>query len=424
MYCFWLLIFCYSNDYDIIFINCLFYSIFLLYFCDALYNTNFIMKVSYIDIQGTTLRLYNAEGYLAKELEDIDGHPCGHGSDFVVMGTDNQYNIISIEGQTLATFNNKICRFLSVDDDQIVMCEGNSFTKYDKYGIRQAVIKKQGAPVENEKRTKWAHIGEMFITILIVLNALAAGAMTYLADDSATEHGLNIFCDVSIVIFIVEILLRIFGGKSPRDFFFGEDAGWNWFDLIVTVISSLSFFTGIEGVVGARAIRILRELRLLRVVSGSSNMKRIFHALIYALPQISWASLFFVLLYYIYGIIGVEMFGAFCDSFATLHQTFLTLLQLMTFDDWMALTQSLMEHQPWAWIYTVSFLILAAYILANLIVGIVVDALNEVRARDEMEQSDIEREFAKLAEQLDSLKKLIKHNDEKSDAPTTISDKN
>ena len=382
------------------------------------------MKISYIDIQGSTLRLYDADGCLAKAIDGIDGRPCGHGSDFVVMDTGKNYNIISIDGQTLASFNSEVCRYSSVADDVVIMSEGNSFTKYDKYGIRQAVVKKQDAPVENAKRAKWVHIGEMFITILIVLNALAAGAMTYLADDSAMERGLNIFCDISIVIFIVEISLRIFGGKSVKNFFCGEDAGWNWFDLIVTVISSLSFFTGIEGVVGARAIRILRELRLLRVVSGSSNMKRIFHALIYALPQISWASLFFVLLYYIYGIIGVEMFGAFSDSFATLHQTFLTLLQLMTFDDWMALTQSLMEHQPWAWIYTVSFLIMAAYILANLIVGIVVDALNEVRARDEMEQSDIEREFAKLAEQLDSLKKLMKHGDEKTDVPAAETNKN
>jgi voltage-gated sodium channel len=151
-------------------------------------------------------------------------------------------------------------------------------------------------------------------------------------------------------------------------------------------------------------------------------MKRIFHALIYSLPQISWASLFFVLLYYIYGIIGVEMFGAFSENFETLHRSFLTLLQLMTFDDWTAITTNLMEHSPLALIYIVSFLILAAYILANLIVGIVVDALNEVREQEEIEHSDIEREFSKLEEQMASVKRLLKKSAENDEAEKPASD--
>ena len=374
------------------------------------------MKISYIDTCGGGARLYNAEGYLVKELHDISGQLCGRGSDFFVLSVDNRYDVVGYDGQKLGSFSGNTCRFSSVEGDKIVMSEGDAFVMYDKYCKRCACVAKQSTVCKDEKRMKLVHIGEIFITMLIILNALAAGAMTYLADDSAMEHGLNVFCDISIVIFVIEILVRIFGGKSPKDFFYGDDAGWNWFDLIVTVVSSLSFFTSIEGVVGARAIRILRELRLLRVVSGSSNMKRIFHALIYALPQISWASLFFVLLYYIYGVIGVELFGTVSDSFATLHRSFLTLLQLMTFDDWMAITSKLMEHYPIAWIYSVTFLVLAAYILANLIVGIVVDALNEVRAQEEMAQSDVEREVSKLEEQLESVKRLLKKSAEKNDS--------
>jgi voltage-gated sodium channel len=118
------------------------------------------------------------------------------------------------------------------------------------------------------------------------------------------------------------------------------------------------------------------------------------------------------------------MFGAFSESFETLHRSFLTLLQLMTFDDWTAITTNLMEHSPLAWIYIVTFLILAAYILANLIVGIVVDALNEVREKEEIEHSDIEREFSKLEEQLESVKRLLKKTYDKSDAKNDKSDEN
>jgi|GEM_PF-2574968 len=381
------------------------------------------MKISYIDTSTDgKIKIYNSEGYLAKVLDGVDGRYCGHGDDFVLVESSDCYKTLTSDGELLSTFNKHDCRLSSVCGDNIIMCEDGHFVYYDQYGKHRYHVEMHEAAKESQLRRKWAQYGESFITIMIVLNAIAAGAMTYLADDSTMERVLNVFCDVSIVVFIIEILIRIFCGKSVKDFFRGEDAGWNWFDLIVTVVSSLSFFNGIEGVVGARAIRILRELRLLRVVSGSANMKRIFHALIYSLPQISWASLFFVLLYYIYGIIGVEMFGSFCEHFETLHRSFLTLLQLMTFDDWTAVTTSLMEHSPLAWIYIVTFLILAAYILANLIVGIVVDALNEVREQEEIEHSNIEREFSKLEEQMASVKRLLKKSVENDEAEKHDSD--
>ena len=380
------------------------------------------MKISYIDSSDGKIKIYNSEGYLTKVLDGVEGRFCGHGGDFFVVELDDCYKALTSDGEVLSTFRKHDCRLSSVCDDNIIMCEDGHFVYYDQYGKHRRHIEMCEVMNDSEWKHKWARYGERFITILIVLNAVAAGAMTYLADDSALERALNIFCDVSIVIFIIEILIRIFCGRSVKDFFKGEDAGWNWFDLIVTVVSSLSFFTGVEGIVGARAIRILRELRLLRVVSGSENMKRIFHALIYSLPQISWASLFFVLLYYIYGIIGVEMFGAISENFASLHRTFLTLLQLMTFDDWTAITTTLMEYSPLAWIYIVTFLILAAYILANLIVGIVVDALNEVREQEEIEHSDIEREFSKLEEQLESVKRLLKKSAANDEAKSAKSD--
>jgi voltage-gated sodium channel len=194
-------------------------------------------------------------------------------------------------------------------------------------------------------------------------------------------------------------------------FFTDEERGWNIFDLLVTVISSLSFFSGLESFIGARAIRILRELRLLRVVSGVDNMKRLFYALLNAMPQISWTALFFVLLCYIYGIIGVEMFSDASDKFSSLHVTFLTLVQIMTLDDWSAMTAEIMEIHPYAWIYFVSFVLFAAYILVNLVVGVVVDSLNEVRAQEDLEKSDeLPREITKLEKQFDLVKKLLKEN--------------
>jgi hypothetical protein len=56
------------------------------------------------------------------------------------------------------------------------------------------------------------------------------------------------------------------------------------------------------------------------------------------------------------------------------------------------------------------------------IVGIVVDALNEVREQEEIEHSDIEREFSKLEEQMASVKRLLKKSAEKDEAKKPSSD--
>lgn len=364
------------------------------------------MKISYILQDGETISLYGPDGVVINRLNGQSGYLCGFGKDFFVMDCGDAYNLVGQHGRLIHTFSKQVGRIVAVGPDGVTLREGGSFVSYDHNGFVVNNVKAVDEKLPETNLQRISRMADKFITILIILNAIAAGAMTYLADDSVAELWLNRFCDVSIWIFVVEIVVKIVA--NGRQFFRGDESGWNIFDLIVTVISSLSFFTGIEGLVGARAIRILRELRLLRVVSGSTNMKRIFHALIYALPQISWTSLFFVLLYYIYGIIGVEMFGGCCDKFANLHRSFLTLMQVMTFDDWAALTKEVMEVHPWAWIYFVTYVILAAYILVNLLVGIVVDSLNEVRSQEEHDRSDISREFSKLEQQLDTVKKLMK----------------
>ncbi|MBO4372433.1 MAG: ion transporter [Bacteroidales bacterium] len=151
----------------------------------------------------------------------------------------------------------------------------------------------------------------------------------------------------------------------------------------------------------------------MRVASGISNMKRVLQALLFSLPQISWASLFFILLYYIYGITGVELYGECDEHFSSLHRTFLTLLQLMTMDDWMNITLSVMENNPLAWIYFSTFILFASYILVNLIVGIVVDSLNEVHNQAMSSSTDeLTREVNKLEKQLQHVKELINKKEE------------
>ena len=376
------------------------------------------MKIAYIDFNEVgRIKIYDKNGKIKAFFDNpCDGVLKGFGNDFFVMETAESYISIGVDGKIKGHYFKHLGTLVSIKDDEIVFLENGQIAFYNHSFQKTSVTKlSEDFPKKETLKDKIIKYADNFITVLIVLNAIAAGAMTYLDDSSPIEHYLNVFCDVSIIIFIVEILIRLFCRKKISTFFTDEERGWNIFDLIITVISSLSFFSGLESFIGARAIRILRELRLLRVVSGVDNMKRLFRALMNAMPQISWTALFFALLCYIYGIIGVEMFHDVSDKFSNLHVTFLTLVQIMTLDDWSAMTQEIMTVHPYAWTYFVSFVLLAAYILVNLVVGVVVDSLNEVRAQEDLEKSDeLPREITKLEKQFDLVKKLLKENQEQN----------
>ena len=379
------------------------------------------MAIAYIKEDSNRLTIYSLDGKIISHPPLPEGKILASGSNFFITETADGYKTYSEDGELLNTYSKEIGQFVKIIDDHCLFIEGTNLKQYDKNGYdaeNSAPLQSKNAlNKKSNRREKLEKAGALFITILIILNAIAAGVMTYTEDNTPTEIWLNHFCDISIIIFIIEIVIRIFCRKKPLEFFTCEDRGWNIFDLIVTVISSLSFFTGLEGIVGARAIRILRELRLLRVASGISNMKRVLQALLYSLPQISWASLFFILLYYIYGITGVELYGECDEHFSSLHRTFLTLLQLMTMDDWMNITLDVMETNPLAWIYFSTFILFASYILVNLIVGIVVDSLNEVHNQAMSSSTDeLTREVDKLEKQMQHVKELISKKENKDNA--------
>jgi voltage-gated sodium channel len=53
----------------------------------------------------------------------------------------------------------------------------------------------------------------------------------------------------------------------------------------------------------------------------------------------------------------------------------LTLTQVATYDDWGAIMRDLIEVHPWAWIYFVSYIIVNAVVLLNMVIGVIVDVM-------------------------------------------------
>jgi voltage-gated sodium channel len=85
---------------------------------------------------------------------------------------------------------------------------------------------------------------------------------------------------------------------------------------------------------------------------------------------------------------ATKLFGAeHPDQFGHLGASALTLFQLMTFDGWMGeIVAPAMEEHPWAWAFFVPFMIVTGFAVLNLLVGLVVNAMQEAAEADRAEQ--------------------------------------
>ena len=249
---------------------------------------------------------------------------------------------------------------------------------------------------------------DMFINLLLILNLIAAFLTTDADINASYGMALDLFIDLSIVVFICEIALRIWlarRGGSLLCFFRsrGQWRHWNCFDFTVTILAAISLFSGIGPFVGARTLRLMRLLSTVRLFSRYQRMQSVSEAIIKSVPAIVGTGIYFSMLYSIYAIAGTNLYGSIDPvHFGSVGRSFLTLFQLMTLDDWSDVMYSIMEADITAWVYFFSFILVASYVLLNLIVGVIVDSLQQVRRRRELaaRSSSLEVEIEQMKEQL------------------------
>jgi voltage-gated sodium channel len=90
-----------------------------------------------------------------------------------------------------------------------------------------------------------------------------------------------------------------------------------------------------------------------------------------------------------------------------------TLFQIITGDDWSSIFRSVKSIYPYSWIYFYSFYITMVFIILNLFIGVVVNALQE--AEEELNPSkgedilnSIQEELKKIRNELTSIKESLK----------------
>ena len=207
---------------------------------------------------------------------------------------------------------------------------------------------------------------------VIIASALYAGVSSYNeVIPSDYIFFLKIF-DYSITLFFtIEILIRIIAERSLINFF--KD-GWNVFDFLIVSISLIPI-GGAESVFVARLLRIVRVLRIVTVVPA---FRHIIDSLIKTIPRIGFIALLMFIFIYIWGAIGTLFFDEIDpERWGNIGVAMLTLVQVATYDDWAAIMRQLTIVYPAAWIYFVSFIIVNAVVLLNMVIGVIVDVMTK-----------------------------------------------
>jgi voltage-gated sodium channel len=211
------------------------------------------------------------------------------------------------------------------------------------------------------------------VVAAILANALVLGLETYEGIDSRHGSLLQTLNDAFLALFTVELAIRIAAhGRRPWDYF---RSGWNVFDFAVIAAAYLPFVRE-----SATLLRLVRALRVARLLTVIPELRVVIGGLARSVAPLASVALLTFFLLYLYGMVGWLWFGDYDpDRFGNIGRALLTLFQLLTIEGWNDVLAAEQAHSRWAWLYFVSFILVASFLVLNLVIAIVLNSVEEAR---------------------------------------------
>jgi len=116
------------------------------------------------------------------------------------------------------------------------------------------------------------------------------------------------------------------------------------------------------------------------------------------------------IIFYIYAAVGSTFFAAINpDLWGDIAVSLLTLFRVMTFEDWTDVMYETMAVYKMSWAFYVSFIFFTAFAFLNMIIGIVVNVIEEEHQRERHAQAEASGDptLRDLQNQIAELKQLI-----------------
>uniref|UniRef100_UPI00358F5E64 voltage-dependent T-type calcium channel subunit alpha-1G-like n=1 Tax=Myxine glutinosa TaxID=7769 RepID=UPI00358F5E64 len=284
-----------------------------------------------------------------------------------------------------------------------------------------------------------SHYLDLFISITIGLNVVSMAMEHY---KQPANLGLALkYCNYLFTfVFVIEAALKLFAFGLWR--FFKER--WNQLDVAIVLLSIMGIT--LEEMKAAlpinptiiRIMRVLRIARVLKLLKMAKGMRALLDTVVQALPQVGNLGLLFMLLFFIYAALGVELFGELecsvtqpCEglgrhaTFKNFGMAFLTLFRVSTGDNWNGIMKDTLREcgvvskqtnqavgltgtktsschstliSP---LYFVTFVLVTQFVLVNVVVAVLMKHLEEsnMEAREDVDlDNQVELEIAGLNE--------------------------
>ncbi|KAG1968483.1 voltage-dependent T-type calcium channel subunit alpha-1H isoform X2 [Pimephales promelas] len=274
------------------------------------------------------------------------------------------------------------------------------------------------------------HYLDLFITCIIGINVVTM-SIEHFNQPRYLEEALKYCNYVFTIIFIIEALLKLVAFGVRRFF---KDR-WNQLDLAIVLLSIMGITLEEIKMNAAlpinptiiRIMRVLRIARVLKLLKMATGMRALLDTVMQALPQVGNLGLLFMLLFFIYAALGVELFGKLdctddvpCEglsrhaTFENFGMAFLTLFRVSTGDNWNGIMKDTLRECPEddycylplvSPIYFVTFVLMAQFVLVNVVVAVLMKHLEESNkeAKEDAEMdAEIELEM-KMARRLSNV---------------------
>ena len=248
-----------------------------------------------------------------------------------------------------------------------------------------------------------------FIIGNILLTGVVVGAQTYKDFAEKNVTVLNFLDQTILVIFTIEALIKILAeGYRPLNYFKNP---WNVFDFAIVGACLLEPFLQLGGAF-LPILRLARILRVLRLITAIPKLQLLVTCLLKSLPSMFYVSILLFLLFYVYGAMAVFLFGENDPiHFRNLQTSILSLFRVVTLEDWTdvmyinmygsnAYGYSADDLSKWnpassqsplgAAIFFVSFVLIGTMIVLNLVIGVIMNSMDESNEEISLKQ-EIER---------------------------------
>uniref|UniRef100_A0A4W5JZJ6 Voltage-dependent L-type calcium channel subunit alpha n=1 Tax=Hucho hucho TaxID=62062 RepID=A0A4W5JZJ6_9TELE len=246
---------------------------------------------------------------------------------------------------------------------------------------------------------------EYAMFFLIMLNTLCLGMQhcNQSAHVTKLSDTLNM---IFTVLFTVEMILKLiaFKAKVGLGGYFGDP--WNVFDFLIVIGSVVDvILSEVDDSENARVsitfFRLFRVMRLVKLLNRSEGIRNLLWTFIKSFQALPYVALLIVMLFFIYAVIGMQVFGKIAlvdgtqinrnNNFQTFPQAVLLLFRCATGEAWQEVMMASMYGKKcdpksdflpreeytcgasFAVFYFMSFYMLCAFLIINLFVAVIMD---------------------------------------------------